>query len=413
MRYVVHTDGGARGNPGVAGYGFVVRGEDGTVLAERGGYLGHTTNNVAEYTAVAAALELIGAADPGATVEVRADSKLVVEQLSGRWKIKHPALQELALRTRRALPGGRVSYTWVPRERNKDADALANRAMDERRDVGRGDVTAVTKASAPVDADDTDDGSVTPDPVGDVAEEVPWPAPLRRKPSGALFHFGHEDPVTLVFVRHGETAMTASHGFSGGSEPGPDLSATGRAQAGRVARLLDRLTDLWPDVAAPTVLLASPMVRTRQTAAAISERLGLDAVVEEDLREVDFGQWQGMTSWEIGETFPGMLERWYTSAEIEAPGGESPSQVEDRVGRVARRALAEHAGETVVLVCHSAVTKVALASLVGLPPESWQVVRVPPASLSVVRLWPDAVELVVAGLPSELAEQAEAPLTLF
>ncbi len=411
MRYVVNSDGGSRGNPGVAGYGFVVRGEDGTVLVERGGYLGQATNNVAEYTAVAVALELIAAADPDAEVEVRADSKLVVEQLSGRWKVKNPALQELALRTRRALDPRRVRYTWVPRERNKDADALANEAMDTKGDVGRGAIPDLRETGA------TEvDGVVTPDPAAETPaakDEVAWPPRLRRKPSGALFYFGQATPVTLVFVRHGETAMTQANGFSGGSEPGPDLSATGRQQAERVARLLERIGELWPDIAAPSVLWASPMVRTRQTAQAIADRLGLEPVVEEDLREVDFGRWQGLTSVEIADEFPGLLEQWYTSADVEAPDGESPSQVEDRIGRVARRALAEHAGETVILACHSAVTKVGVTSLAGLPLENWQAVRVPPASVSVVRLWPDAAELVVAGLPSELAEQPEVPLTLF
>lgn len=412
MRYVVNSDGGARGNPGIAGYGFVVRSEDGTVLAERAGYLGHATNNVAEYTAVAAALELIAAGDPDAEVEVRADSKLVVEQLSGRWKIKHPALQELALRARRALEPRRVRYTWVPRERNKDADALANAAMDTKKDVARGRIAAERSASDAADEDAVE--VVTPDPAGDAAPaEVAWPAKLRRKPSGAAFYFGTETPVTIVFVRHGETSMTEANGFSGGSEPGPDLSVTGQDQAGRVARLLERLGELWPDVPAPSALWASPMVRTQQTAAVIADRLGVAVEVEEDLREVDFGAWQGLTSWEISDQFPGMLAEWYTSADLATPDGESPSQVEDRVGRVARRALAEHAGETVVFACHSAVTKVGVASLIGLPPEAWQIVRVPPASVSIVRLWPDAAELVVAGLPSEVVDQPDAPLTLF
>lgn len=422
MRLVVNTDGGSRGNPGEAGYGFVIRGEDGRVVAERGGHLGHTTNNVAEYTAVLAALELIAESGADVDVEVRADSRLIVEQLSGRWKIKNSALQALALRVKRALDPERVRYVWVPRAQNADADALANAAMDTRADVARGGleglggVPVAHVAAAREAAYDAVDGvsPVTPDPVADVsAPEVPWPAKLRRKPSGALFHFGSEAPVTLVFVRHGETAMTEANGFSGGSEPGPPLSARGREQAGRVAALLERVGELWRDVAAPSAIWASPMVRTQETAAAIGELLGLAVETEEDLREVDFGRWQGLTSWEINDQFPGRLEAWYSAADVAAPDGESPSQVEDRVVRVARRALAERAGETVVLVCHSAVTKVGVSSLVGLPPESWQVVRVPPASVSIVRVWPDARELVVAGLPSELAEEPEPPLTLF
>lgn len=405
MRYVVNSDGGARGNPGIAAYGFVVRAEDGTLLAARGGYLGRTTNNVAEYTGVAVALELIAAADPDAEVEIRADSKLVVEQLSGRWKIKHPALQELALRARRALDPRQVTYTWVPRDRNRDADAIANQSMDTLADVSRGHIppAAITQEDV-----------VTPDPTIETSEaEIPWPATPQRKPSGALYYFGTDKPVTLVFIRHGETALTAANGFSGGSEPGPDLSATGRTQARRMADLLARVSELWWDIPTPSALWVSPMVRTRQTAAAIADRLGLDVEIDEELREVDFGRWQGLTSVEIGEQFPGTLEKWYTSADIETPDGEAPNQVEDRIRRVARRALAQHAGETVVLVCHSAVTKVGVSSLIGLPPEAWQLVRVPPASISIVRLWPDAAELVVAGLPSELAEQPEGPPTLF
>lgn len=413
MRLVVNTDGGARGNPGEAGYGLVVRDGFGRVLAERAGYLGRTTNNVAEYTAVAVALELIAASGTDAEVEVRADSRLVVEQLSGRWKIKNGGLQELALRVRRALDPARVRYVWVPREDNGAADALANEAMDTRTDIARGGLAPAAGSEEPREEDD-DAARVTPDPLAGAvtAAEVTWP-PKLRKPSGALYYFGTDLPVTLVFVRHGETAMTEANGYSGGSEPGPPLSARGREQARRVAALLERVPELWTDVAAPSAVWASPMVRTQETAAVIAERLGLPVETDDDLREVDFGRWQGLRPWEIRDQFPGLLERWYAAADVPTPGGESPNQVDDRVTRVVRRAQAEHPGETVVLVCHSAVTKVGVSSVIGLPPESWQVVRVPPASLSIVRVWPDAAEVVVAGLPSELAEQPEAPPTLF
>ncbi len=423
MRLVVNTDGGARGNPGEAGFGFVIRDESGRVLAERGGYLGRATNNVAEYTAIAAALELIAAAGLDAEVEVRADSRLVVEQLSGRWRIRNDGLHVLAQRVRDALDPRRVRYVWVPREENRDADALANQAMDTRSVVGRGDLAAAAgpgvvlpEAGREAREEAGESGPVTPDPLVDagipVEGEVPWP-PRLRKPSGALFYFGTDLPVTLVFVRHGETALTEAHGFSGGSEPGPPLSARGRAQASRVAALLERIPELWPDVGAPAALWASPMVRTQETAAVVAERLGLTVEIEEDLREVDFGRWQGLRPWEIHDQYPGLFARWYESADLPAPDGESPSQVQDRVERVARRALAEHSGRTVVLVCHSAVTKVGVSGLVDMPPGAWQRVRVPPASVSIVRLWPDVRELVVAGLPSELAEPPEPPLTLF
>ena len=131
-RLVVEADGGSRGNPGPAGYGAVVRDAvTGEVLAEVSDSLGRATNNVAEYSGLIAGLQAAARAARGADVEVRMDSKLVVEQMSGRWQIKHPAMRPLAAQARQAAAAlGRVSYTWVPRSRNAHADRLANQAMD-------------------------------------------------------------------------------------------------------------------------------------------------------------------------------------------------------------------------------------------------------------------------------------------
>ena len=131
-RLVVEADGGSRGNPGPAGYGAVVRDAGtGEVLAERAAAIGRATNNVAEYQGLLAGLRAAADVAPGASVEVRMDSKLVVEQMSGRWQIKHPAMRPLAAKARETAAAlGRVSYTWVPRSRNAHADRLANQAMD-------------------------------------------------------------------------------------------------------------------------------------------------------------------------------------------------------------------------------------------------------------------------------------------
>lgn len=128
---IVEADGAARGNPGPAGYGAVVRDpRTGAVLAEVAAAIGVATNNVAEYRGLIAGLRAAAAIDPAADVEARLDSKLVVEQMSGRWKIKHPALRPLALEAATAGRGRRVSYRWVPRLQNRAADALANAALD-------------------------------------------------------------------------------------------------------------------------------------------------------------------------------------------------------------------------------------------------------------------------------------------
>ena len=129
---IVAADGGSRGNPGPAGYGAVVLdAATGEVLAELRESIGRATNNVAEYSGLLAGLREAVRIAPGATTAVRMDSRLVVEQMSGRWQIKHPDLRALAAEARQAARAlGRVTYTWVPRERNKHADRLANEAMD-------------------------------------------------------------------------------------------------------------------------------------------------------------------------------------------------------------------------------------------------------------------------------------------
>lgn len=129
--YEVEADGGSRGNPGHAAYGALVL-RDGQVVRELACHIGRATNNVAEYRSVLAALEWI-ALQPDAdvvAVEVRMDSKLVVEQMSGRWKIKHPDMRSLAVQVRGAFDPSRVHYTWVPRADNQRADALVNEALD-------------------------------------------------------------------------------------------------------------------------------------------------------------------------------------------------------------------------------------------------------------------------------------------
>ncbi len=134
---VVEADGGSRGNPGVAASGSVVIDPaTGEILAEVGRYLGHATNNVAEYTALVEGIRKALSIDPDAELHVRMDSKLVIEQMSGRWKIKHPDMAELAAEARALLTGTQVTFEWVPRLQNSRADRVANRCMDLQADFG-------------------------------------------------------------------------------------------------------------------------------------------------------------------------------------------------------------------------------------------------------------------------------------
>ncbi len=138
MRASLHTDGGARGNPGPAGIGVVLKDQDGKLLAEIGRAIGETTNNVAEYTALIAGLEL--ALDQGVSdIDVYVDSELVVSQLEGRWKIKNDRLRALAARASSLLSRfDSASISHVRRDLNADADLLANRGMDAAEGGGKG-----------------------------------------------------------------------------------------------------------------------------------------------------------------------------------------------------------------------------------------------------------------------------------
>lgn len=149
MKYIVHTDGGARGNPGPAAIGVVIEAEssvllnaeDRKLMAEIGKRIGETTNNVAEYTAVIEALKSINeslrqsVSEEKPVVEFYLDSLLVVNQMNGLFKIKEPTLKGLWMKAKELERevGGVVTYAYVPREKNKEADAMVNKALDEPR----------------------------------------------------------------------------------------------------------------------------------------------------------------------------------------------------------------------------------------------------------------------------------------
>ncbi|MFF2923647.1 reverse transcriptase-like protein, partial [Streptomyces celluloflavus] len=203
--FIVEADGGSRGNPGPAGYGAVVLDPaTGEALAEAAEFIGTATNNVAEYKGLLAGLRAAHALDPQARIHVRMDSKLVVEQMSGRWKIKHPDMRPLAAEAKTVFPATQVTYEWIPREQNKHADRLANEAMDagrigkqwEPRDSRAALATGSARSTAARAADEA-------------AEAASTAAAAPRTPAagwGAAADLG--TPATFVLLRHGETALT-------------------------------------------------------------------------------------------------------------------------------------------------------------------------------------------------------------
>ncbi|MFC3299440.1 reverse transcriptase-like protein [Arthrobacter agilis] len=174
QRLIVEADGGSRGNPGHAGYGALVRDPDtGRILVEKAAYIGKASNNVAEYSGLVSGLELAREINPEASVHVKMDSKLVVEQMSGRWQIKHADMRVLAGKARTVMNPRQVTYEWIPRERNKDADRLSNEAMDAGMAGVPWKPRAAEKEAVPVAAP-----AETPRPAGQLHHVEVWTADL-------------------------------------------------------------------------------------------------------------------------------------------------------------------------------------------------------------------------------------------
>ncbi|WP_407567064.1 bifunctional RNase H/acid phosphatase [Polymorphospora sp. A560] len=404
-KVVVEADGGARGNPGPAGFGAVVRDAGtGEVLAERAEAIGVATNNVAEYRGLLAGLE--AAAELGASeVDVRMDSKLVVEQMSGRWQIKNAGLRPLAAQAATLVRRfDAVTFGWIPRERNKHADGLANAAMDRAAGKpARGPAGAVVTAAEPGAVGPARAAAPVPRPaaggVDEEARQVAGPDSAARAQArevaaraaakgGAARPTWEPRPVSaatrLVLLRHGETDYTAQRRYSGrGDIP---LSERGRDQ---VAAAADRIARLVGDTPVAAVV-TSPLSRCTATAEAVAATLGgPPVVVEPDLIEVDFGVWEGHTFAEVRDRWPAELDRWLKSVAVAPPGGESFAAVTKRVRRVAAGLLTTYPGGTVVVVSHVSPVKILLRDALAAGDAFLHRLYLDPAGLSVVDTWPD------------------------
>jgi probable phosphoglycerate mutase len=288
------------------------------------------------------------------------DSKLVVEQMSGRWKIKHPAMVPLATQARRLAPTG-TTYTWVPRERNKHADRLANEALDGTRH-------GVTVAGE--------------DPAAEsLIEQIESPAEAPPSVQTGLRGWSAPagEPTTLVLVRHGVTPHTVEKRFSGGlASANPGLSDEGRDQVRAAAAWLAPLAERVDAV------ISSPVRRTLESAEILAEVLGKTVEVEPGFAEMEFGSWDGMTFLEVAERRPDELDAWLGSLDVGAGGGESFRVVEKRVLDGLQRVLDAHAGKTVVVVSHVTPIKTLVAHAVDAPLESVFRMELSPASVSVL-----------------------------
>lgn len=373
MKLIIEADGGSRGNPGISGAGAVViDAESGKVLKEISEAVGIATNNVAEYTAVLLGLEAALEIDSNASILVRMDSKLVVEQMSGRWKIKHPDMMALGSKVQKLIANKDISFIWIPREQNVLADALANKAMD-----------------------------FAGDPIASAVEfNLSEPSSIRAPRPSA------DQATTLILVRHGRTALTESRKISGGDGENPDLSELGRADARQVAEELAVVGNggNFAYLVPPVAIIHSPIARAAQTAQAIANRLSIPMVENANLAEIGFGVWDGLTNEEVFTAFEQEYNQWRGSFEVAPPNGESLREFDARVRSAFDSILSAYAGQTVVVVAHVMPIRALLriandSSIAGF----WRP-NVGPASISIARYWGhEAAEVICVNSTAHLS----------
>lgn len=435
MRLDVECDGGSRGNPGIAGCGSSVLEGDQEVAA-RWEFIAKATNNVAEYQGLINALELAievakmrGVAAADLEIQVRMDSKLVVEQMSGRWKIKHPDMKPLAARVKELEAAlAAVTYNWVPRAQNKRADELANRAMDDGVggrwfDDALSFQPAVDSAEAGANAAPGSAGVSAEDQAAQSAhagtgvtgvETVTSAEAVTDAASAPEWHPGGK-PTRLWVLRHGQTEMSVQKQFSGLSDP--ELTSHGREQARRAAAYVAGQLSGGAggnasagSSAGPVAIYSSPLKRTRQTAEAVAEALAEAAAVggsssaggpgaakprvhvTEALIEMNFGDWEGRTFAEVMDEFPLEHDACFWDSAAAPSGGESPDDVLARVRPFLRDVARNHPGEDVVLVSHVTPIKSILRHALCASGALYRTLHLDLAGLSVIEIFPDGSE---------------------
>ena len=335
MKLVIFADGGSRGNPGIAGSGTAVYNADRSQLLREIAYVvgQKSTNNVAEYHGLLRGLE--AAVELGADeVEFYMDSKLVVEQMNGRWKIKHPDMQKLAIEARRLLDQiPSFSLEWVPRAKNSVADALSNVAMDA---AAKGDPAGI------LDMGSGDGAEAVAADGQDASGEVGGTSASTASSTAADWRPETGQSTRFILLRHGQTAMSAAKQYSGRANP--ELTELGKKQALAAAQAL---ADTHIDA-----VVCSPLRRCQQTAAAVVKGRELRVETVEDLIEVNFGRWEGKTFAEADAADPELHARWLKDTSVACPGGESLRAVHRRVSAARRELQQRYAEQTVLVVSH-------------------------------------------------------------
>ncbi len=389
----------------MAGYGALVQdGDSGRLLAKRAAPLGKESNNVAEYSGLVAGLQaVLDLSLAQSDVLVRMDSKLVVEQMAGRWKIKHADMRRLAIQARDLVrqiewAGGSVDFQWIPRAENAAADALSNQGMDgEHVHIDIPD-TAQLEVNEPVPA------QVATSPAMKATKPAPGRAPAfgdARVPDAVAAAAmqaqppSMDEPVRLILVRHGVTDYTLASKLDGRGGADPALHETGLVQAAAAAGAVRDLiasqrtarTGTDSDDDAPVHVITSSLQRAKQTGGAIATALGVWPEVDADWDEQNFGDWDGAVLRDLAKTAYEDLLLLRADADYARPGGESHRELADRVAQAWGRTIG--LGGTVVVASHRKPLMCVLAQILGIDHQRIWSIATAPCSLTQVEVWPD------------------------
>ena len=371
---IIEADGGSRGNPGLAGSGAcVIDADSGEVILEISKFIGIATNNVAEYIALVSGLEGAYQLNPEARILVRMDSKLVIEQMAGRWKIKHPDMQQLGARVQQLVAGKQVRWQWIPREENSRADALANKAMDEQ-----GDAKVAKNLDSPRS------------PVVEFNQHLPSSV---RAPGGVSAPL-----TTVILIRHGRTHLTESKRISGSGGENPGLSELGRGDAHKAAKAVAQIGNSgpWSHLQPVSAIVSSPIQRTLDTAHILANELGLGVSENQDIAEISFGDWDGHTNTEVMSKWPELFPAWQGSWTVSPPNGESLEVFDARVQRGRRAILEKYAGQTVAVVSHVMPIRGFIKAGMDAGIAGYWRPQIAPCSITIIRFWADEAAEVLA-----------------
>jgi probable phosphoglycerate mutase len=268
--------------------------------------------------------------------------------MSGKWKIRHPEMRELALQAKKIHAHELVKFNWVPRESNSHADRLVNEALDG----------VIASAHEPIQ-------------LNYLTERL----------------ISNEVPTTVYLVRHGETPLTPFRKFSGDGPLNPALTEKGLKEANLVAEEISKLR--------PDVLISSPLQRTRQTADIVSKATGLPVLVDPIWIECSFGVWDGMSIDEVRDAYPVEYAKWLSTTSYAPPEGESYESTMARAVQGLLSLVDEYPGKKVCVITHNGIIKTALAAAMKVDSTAIFNIDVSPCSISSISIWPSDLLMAV------------------